>query len=193
MAYITTLHTRKEKPSYRVEVGENGQKNTITLDGNAYTIDWQQIAQLANIAQGAAHAEGHFSLLIGNLSYDIFARRITRPGQKGSETYELFIGGQRFEVTVEDERTRLLSGLIKGAAGTGTAEVTAPMPGLVVGLPVAVGDHIEEGQTVAVLEAMKMENDLTAPLTGKVTEIRVQKGQTVDQGDILVVIAGEDA
>ena len=48
-----------------------------------------------------------------------------------------------------------------------------------------------QGQTVVVLEAMKMENDLTSPITGKLVEVRVQKGQTVDQGEVLAVIEGE--
>jgi biotin carboxyl carrier protein len=64
----------------------------------------------------------------------------------------------------------------------------APMPGLVVNLPVALGDLVQRGQTVAVLEAMKMENDLTAPRSGVVKDIKVAKGQAVNQGQALLVI-----
>jgi biotin carboxyl carrier protein len=62
------------------------------------------------------------------------------------------------------------------------------MPGLVVSIPVEVGAQVELHQTVAILEAMKMENDLSSPINGIIKEIRASKGQTVDQGQVLVVI-----
>jgi biotin carboxyl carrier protein len=65
------------------------------------------------------------------------------------------------------------------------------MPGLVIGVPVEIGSNVTQGQTVVVLEAMKMENDLAAPRAGTIKEIKVSKGQTVNQGDVLVVISGE--
>ena len=69
--------------------------------------------------------------------------------------------------------------------------VRAPMPGMVLGIPMESGAKVERGQTVVVLEAMKMENDLASPITGTVKEVRVSKGQTVNQGDVLVVVAAE--
>jgi glutaconyl-CoA decarboxylase len=65
------------------------------------------------------------------------------------------------------------------------------MPGLVISVPVETGAAVTRGQTVIVLEAMKMENDLAAPRSGIIKEIKVNQGQTVNQGDILVIIAGE--
>lgn len=65
------------------------------------------------------------------------------------------------------------------------------MPGLVIGVPIEPGATVTRGQTVIVLEAMKMENDLAAPRSGIIKEIKVNQGQTVNQGDILVTIAGE--
>ena len=67
----------------------------------------------------------------------------------------------------------------------------APMPGLVVGIPLAVGTDVTRGQAVIVLEAMKMENDLPSPIAGTIKEVRVDRGQTVNQGDVLVVISAE--
>ena len=89
---------------------------------------------------------------------------------------------------VEDEREKALAGSVK-AAHTGEARVYAPMPGLVLGVPVEMGASVTLGQTVVVLEAMKMENDLAAPRAGTIKEIKVSKGQTVNQGDVLVVIS----
>ena len=73
-----------------------------------------------------------------------------------------------------------------GAAGTGT--VASPMQGTIVKTLVAVGDEVEIGQAVVVLEAMKMENHVAAEKAGTVTEVRVSAGNTVGTGDVLVVI-----
>jgi biotin carboxyl carrier protein len=187
MPYIATVNNQ----SYHVDTGENGQKYTITLEGDAHAIDWRQIAPLAADAKGGGGVGGRYSLIIAGTSYEIFARRITRPGQKDSQTYEIQFAGQRFEVTVEDERTRMLAGLTGSGTGSGEATVSAPMPGLVVGVPLEVGASVAQGQTVVVLEAMKMENDLASPIAGTLKEVRVSKGQTVDQGEVLAVVAAE--
>ncbi len=62
------------------------------------------------------------------------------------------------------------------------------MQGTVVKVTVAVGDDVTQGQTVCLLEAMKMENAITADKDGKVAEVRVEAGQTVSAGDVVVVI-----
>jgi len=64
------------------------------------------------------------------------------------------------------------------------------MPGLVLNITKAAGETVARGETVVVLEAMKMENDLSTPHAGTVKEVLVSKGQTVNQGDVLVVVAG---
>lgn len=189
MTYIATNQASKE--TYRVTTGDNGASQSIQLEDVTFPIDWRQVATLASESQSAGGSGGHFSLIIAGHSYDIFARRITRADQRDSETYEIHIAGQRFEIKVEDERTRLLSSLVKGSAASGTASVTAPMPGLVVGVPIEPGATVQEGETVVILEAMKMENDLNAPISGTIQEVRVKKGQAVDQGEILIVIAGK--
>ncbi|MEY2475849.1 MAG: acetyl-CoA/propionyl-CoA carboxylase, biotin carboxylase, biotin carboxyl carrier protein [Actinomycetota bacterium] len=73
-----------------------------------------------------------------------------------------------------------------GAAGSGT--VTVPMQGTIVKVLVNVGDEVEVGQALCVLEAMKMENNVNAEKAGKVAEIRVKPGDTVGAGDIVAVV-----
>ncbi|MSY09081.1 MAG: biotin/lipoyl-binding protein, partial [Actinobacteria bacterium] len=73
--------------------------------------------------------------------------------------------------------------------GGGSGQVTAPMQGTIVKLMVEVGQEVEVGQAVCVLEAMKMENQILAEKAGKVTEIKVAAGQTVGSGDVIIVIA----
>jgi biotin carboxyl carrier protein len=186
MAYITTINEQ----TYTVDPGENGQRNSVTLNGIEHIIDWQRIAPLADSGTGTTSIGGHYSLLIAGHSYDIFVRCITKPNEKTSQTYEIQIADQRFEVKAEDERTSKLIGLVRSGAHVGEAAIQAPMPGLVVGIPVEQGAAVTEGQAVIILEAMKMENDLLAPITGTIKEIRVSKGQAVDQGQTLVIIEG---
>ena len=187
MPYISTL----KDTAYRIETGEQASQREITIDDKAFTIDWRTIAPLAADTKGLVSAGGHYSLIINGISYDIFARRIVKPDENGSQTYEITLAEQRFEVAVEDEREKALSSSIKAAHEGSEARVLAPMPGLVINIPFEVGTRVERGQTVVVLEAMKMENDLATPLSGTVTAIRVNKGQTVNQGDVLVVVEGE--
>jgi acetyl-CoA/propionyl-CoA carboxylase biotin carboxyl carrier protein len=82
---------------------------------------------------------------------------------------------------------RSASGGSGGGAGSG--QVTVPMQGTIVKMLVEVGQEVEAGQAVCVLEAMKMENQILAEKSGKVTEIKVKAGDTVGSGDVVVVIA----
>ncbi|MGI6328182.1 MAG: biotin/lipoyl-containing protein [Dethiobacteria bacterium] len=66
--------------------------------------------------------------------------------------------------------------------------VVAPMPGSIIDIKVNIGDNVNEGDVLILLEAMKMENEVTAPASGVVKSIAVQKGASVNTGDIMVVI-----
>ena len=75
-----------------------------------------------------------------------------------------------------------------GAGGAGTGVIVAPMQGTMFKVNVAVGDAVEAGQVVAVLEAMKMENNVSTDVSGPVAEVKVEPGQSVGSGDVLVII-----
>jgi len=70
---------------------------------------------------------------------------------------------------------------------TGTS-LEAPMPGMIVRFEKQVGDGVKEGETVVVLEAMKMENALTAPAAGTIKKIYFESGDSVARGDVLCII-----
>ena len=76
----------------------------------------------------------------------------------------------------------------KGNAPAAGSKVTTPLPGTILDVFVNVGDTVKEGQTVVLLEAMKMENNIEADVAGTVKEVKVRKGDSVLEGDILVVI-----
>jgi biotin carboxyl carrier protein len=76
----------------------------------------------------------------------------------------------------------------KAAGPVGSGVIAAPIPGLIIQIKVNVGDSVKAGQLVAIMEAMKMENDITAPVSGTVKEILVQKGVDVSTGDVIMVI-----
>lgn len=73
-------------------------------------------------------------------------------------------------------------------SATGGTTITSPMPGSILDVKVNVGDKVKFGQTLAILEAMKMENDIPATVDGEVVEIRVKKGDVVETDSVLIVL-----
>jgi biotin carboxyl carrier protein len=183
MPYIATI----QQQNYKLTTE---QQKRVTLGGKTHTIDWRKLASLAGEEKGST-AGGRYSLIIEGKSYEIYARRIVNADEKESYTYEVQLAGQYFEVTVEDERTKLLTGIVRAGSTSNAAKINAPMPGLVLHIPLAAGAPVNAGQTVVVLEAMKMENDLASPIDGTIKEVRVSPGQTVEQGQIMVIVEGE--
>lgn len=187
MPYISTIKNRPYTIGIEKQKAED--QTTVTLDGSPHTLDYRQIMSLAT--NSPSKAEGEYSLLIAGKSYAIFARCVSQANDTEQQTYEIQIAGQYFMVDVCDERTQLLAKVARASAHSGTMKIQAPMSGLVINTLVAPGDTVSAGQTIIVLVAMKMENDLTSPITGTVKEIKVSTGQTVDQGQLLVIVEGE--
>jgi biotin carboxyl carrier protein len=133
---------------------------------------------------------GLYSVLLDGRSFEVaLDLRPDRPDEPG----EVTVDGRTMTVSVEDERRRLTrggAGGVESGGGGGGATVAAPMPGRVVAVPVAPGDRVERGQTVVVLEAMKMESALTTPHAGRVAEVLVSPGETVQQRQVLVRVEG---
>ncbi len=108
---------------------------------------------------------------------------------------EVEVNGKRFDVAMwvpapsgpGRSRPRRSSGT-SGGGGAGSGQVTVPMQGTIVKILVEVGDEVEAGQSVIVLEAMKMENNVNADKSGTVSEIKVAPGDTVGGGDVVLVI-----
>ncbi|HAQ60444.1 TPA: acetyl-CoA carboxylase biotin carboxyl carrier protein subunit [Candidatus Delongbacteria bacterium] len=75
-----------------------------------------------------------------------------------------------------------------GSSGSGSHEVLAPLPGLILNVLVKVGDIVKAGQKIMIMEAMKMENDINSSRDGKIKAINVHNGDNISEGDILAVI-----
>ena len=123
--------------------------------------------------------------------------------------YVVTVNGKKFEVEVEKvggasrtlsrqpaERTvrqeAVVETPVSAPAATssvaGGTTITSPMPGSILDVKVNVGDKVKYGQTLAILEAMKMENDIPATVDGEVAEIKVKKGDIVESDAVLIVI-----
>ena len=74
------------------------------------------------------------------------------------------------------------------AASTNGVAIKSPLPGVIMRIPIRVGDVVKKGQTVIVMEAMKMENNISSECDGTISAIRVTEGQAVLQGDLLIEV-----
>lgn len=101
--------------------------------------------------------------------------------------YVLELDGRRYVVQALDERTAAIRELAaRSAPPAGPAPLVAPMPGLVLRVNVAVGDVVQAGQGLVVMEAMKMENELRSANAGTVRAVRTAPGAAVEKGTVLV-------
>ena len=123
---------------------------------------------------------GVWSLLLGQAST---VAGVTE--ENGS--FVVHVEGEAYAIRVEEE-TRYIIRTRGGAAASAGQVLKAPMPGRVVLVGVAVGQAVKPGDSLVILEAMKMENEFKAGVRGTVKEIRVEVGQTVNPGDVLLVI-----
>ncbi|MFH2055163.1 MAG: biotin/lipoyl-containing protein [bacterium] len=123
----------------------------------------------------------HLLLLLDSRSYD------TEVFRSNGRT-QVFLLGRQFDCLVEDERLAKVREVAGAGAADSGAVVRAPMPGLVVRILKEVGARVKRGESLIIVEAMKMENELKAPATGKIVELHVKPGQAVDKGDLLVTM-----
>ncbi len=166
------LSIQVEDATFTVEVEELASGTLdVRVDGRPVDVD----ARLP--------ASGAGSLLLDGVSY------VVDLGEAGADAL-LAVDGETFRVRVDDAAAGRRRGPTAARAGAGAGQrLVAPMPGKVVKVLVEVGQPVERGAGLVVLEAMKMENEFRATGSGMVSEIHVEPGQTVDAGALLVVIA----
>ena len=152
-----------------IEPGEEPGQFTVVVKGRKRIVDasWIDADTL--------------SLIAGSASREIRFRR------RDDEALEVAFDGRLFEAVVSNKGR---SPLVDKAPGpsAGPHFVKAPMPGRLVRVLVAVGDRVTAQQPVAIVEAMKMENELRSAIDGTVTQVMVLVGAAVDAGTVLLVI-----
>jgi biotin carboxyl carrier protein len=165
MKYLTTINDK----TFEIDIQGDG---TLLVNGEKREVDFR--------ALGPAF----YSIIMQNLSYELVIEE-----REGNEV-EVFMRGRMYNAQVMDERAQLMAARAALLmADTGDVSVKAPMPGLVVAVPVEAGQAVKAGQTVVILESMKMQNELKAPRDGTVQAVHVTAGQSVEQNKVLVTIA----
>ena len=164
MKYITTLDGKE----YLIEVVD---EHHVSVNGRAQEVDFESVS-----------GQPVYSLILDGKSYESYV-------YETEEGWQVLTRGRQYNLTIEDEREKRL----RAAAGGGVAEsgefhLKAPMPGLVVAIPVNEGDKVEKGQVILVLESMKMQNELKSPKAGTVGRIRVKQGEKVEQRQALMSV-----
>jgi len=163
MLYDITIDGKK----YRLDLNRADGRWSCRLDGREFEID--AILTRPDV----------LSLRIGDRAYEVKSERV-------SNDLHLWIGSTCFAVEVRDPRS--LRGRTRAGDDHGPRKIAAPMPGKVVRLLVHEGDEVEPGSGVAVVEAMKMQNEIKSPKKGTIQKILVSKGAAVNAGDVLAIV-----
>jgi len=164
MKYLVTTNNQ----TYTVDVTGDGD---VLLDGQLVSIDFSSMGE-----------SGLCSLLVNNESLEALVE------QRG-DCWQVLLLGTLYDVQVIDERAeRLRSSASTLIADLDEIPIRAPMPGLVVAVPVEQGQEVAKGDNLVILESMKMENELKAPREGRVERVNVRAGDGVDRDQVLVVL-----
>jgi biotin carboxyl carrier protein len=167
------------------EIELNGRSRTVSIERagqNRFRVSVDGVTSLVD-----AQRAGEFgvSLILPDGLHEATCVQLA-PGRTRGELLA-YLGGRSVTVSVNGRRTGR-GAADGGAAAHGEQRVTAPMAGRVVRVLVAEGDQVEARQPVAVVEAMKMENELRSPKAGRVKDVAVTAGSSVEAGRVLVVI-----
>ncbi len=164
MKYITTIHEKE----YEVDILDDRH---VAVNGQCFEIDFHTMSD-----------QPVYSLLVDGKSYEAYV-------YPAEEAWQVLFVGRLFHATVEDERERRLKTRSEGGVSE-RAEflLKAPMPGLIVSVPVQEGQAVEKGEILVVLESMKMQNELKSPRAGTVSRLRVHPGDSVELRQVLLSI-----
>ncbi len=157
----------------------------LVVDGEAHDVELERSSRglLVRVDWATYRArvepgEGGFRVRVGSGRHRI----VIRQGQ-------FFVDGQPHDVVTEvsEEAASNLSATSMGVQGS-VLEVRPPMPGRVVRLAAIPGAVVKRGQTLAVLEAMKMQNEIASPADALVTDVRVREGESITTDRVIVVL-----
>lgn len=169
-------------------------KYITTIDGTEYEIEWNEEGHVSvdgkpyDVSVNSLGGGDLVSMILNNRSFEVVVNSAER------DRWEVLLNGENYDVRVQDERAHRLArarGELDGDSGL--VSTKSPMPGVIVNVLVEVGQAVSKGETLVILESMKMENELKATMDGTVTDIQVEAGATVEKGAVLVTVGDEDS
>lgn len=163
MLYQVTINGKE----HRLNVSQIDGRWVCSVDGRALDADAVLVRS------------GVLSLRLGNNAYEVKSERV------GGD-WRLWVGSSCFTVELRDPRS--LQGRVRAGDAQGPKKITAAMPGKVVRVLLKEGDGVESGQGIAVVEAMKMQNEIKSPKKGIVQKLLINEGTAVNAGDVLAIV-----
>lgn len=166
------MYTLKvEDKEFKVELDKKN-KNRGTVNNKSFDLDIIETKK------------DTFHVISENQSYNVELVNL----DKVKKEIEIKINGEVYKTEVLEDLDLLLKELgMDSALTVKVNEIKAPMPGLVLDIIAEVGQEINEGDNVLILEAMKMENNIKSPTTGVIKEIKCKKGTAVEKNEVLVL------
>jgi biotin carboxyl carrier protein len=156
--------------AYEIELNSS-ETGSAVVDGEMVNFDLIEVH------------DGSFHLILNNKSYNLEVVDFN----KKEKTIIVKVNGNNYPLILKDKFDLLLEKMgLEDLATTKISEVKAPMPGLVLDILVEPGNEIEKGDTLLVLEAMKMENSIKSPTEGTVKSVAVEKGIAVEKNTVLI-------
>ena len=166
MAYEISLEDRLAKIEL---LNRAGNKAVISVDDHKYEIDIVMVE------------DGVYSILYNGHSYNLELIE-----SDTGKNYMVNTFSRTFNVEIIDAETKYRNSRLQGLEHEGENELSTPMPGKVIKIPVKVGDNVISGQTLIVVEAMKMQSEFKATADRVVKEILVSEGDTVDAHQVMI-------
>src|SRR4030042_3098838 len=164
MKYVTTIQGRE----YIVDILD---EHRVCVDGVSYQVDFMPVGY-----------QPVYSLVVNGASVDAHV-------YPNEDNWQVLFRGERYTASVEDEREKRLRAALAGrVAEHEDFHLKAPMPGMVVSIPVKEGQMIRKGDVLTGLESMKMQNELRSPRDGKVIRVRVKVGDRVEQKETMLSV-----
>ena len=165
------LHATTGDYQTDILIQDDGSRVYAEIDGRGYTLEVRE------------SGVGGYVLMAGG---NVFDCRVDGRADTG-KPIAVNVAATEYSVTLTDpKRLRGASGAL--AHADEAARIVAPMPGKVVRVLVSLGDQVEAGTGIVVVEAMKMQNEMKSPKAGTLTALHVAVGATVNAGDVLAVI-----
>ncbi len=164
MKYVTTIDGHE----YNIDLLD---EHKVSVDGALYQVDFMPVGD-----------QPVYSLVVNGLSVDAHV-------YPDENLWQVIFHGSLYTACVEDEREKRLKAALAGrVAEHEDFYLKAPMPGMVVSIPVEDGQQITKGDVLLILESMKMQNELRSPRDGKVARVKVKVGDRVEQKETMLSV-----